>query len=138
MEVGKQIRKFRKERGLTQKELAERVNVATGTIQQYELGKREPKLAILQRVALALGVRIEDLVGLETFATGAEFGQRWKELQEAARNSPAEDQLTVKATVSPEKRIEAAWNRLNDDGKEAAASRVEEVAEVPKYQNSKK
>ena len=58
MSIGERIKKARKERGLTQKELAKKVGVATGTIQQYELGKREPRMFHLNLVARALGIPV--------------------------------------------------------------------------------
>ena len=71
--VGKQIKKSRLERKMTQAELAEKVGCATITIRQYENGSREPGLAALQKIAFALGVRIEDLIEVETFDTGVDF-----------------------------------------------------------------
>ena len=63
MNVGQRIQAARKTKGLTQKQLGERVGLATGTIQQYELGKREPKVETLQKIASALNVFITDLTG---------------------------------------------------------------------------
>lgn len=56
MDVSKQIREARKKMGLTQRELASLAGVATITIQQYELGKREPRYAQLELIAKALGM----------------------------------------------------------------------------------
>lgn len=47
---------------MTQKELAEKVGVATITIQQYERNVREPKFEIVKRIAKALGVSQFDLL----------------------------------------------------------------------------
>ena len=45
--------------GMTQKELAEKCNLATGTIQQYELDKRSPKNKdILKKLGEALNVSV--------------------------------------------------------------------------------
>ena len=56
MDLGSNIQKYRKQAGLTQKELAKILNVAVGTIQQYELGKRQPRLEFIEKIADALGV----------------------------------------------------------------------------------
>ena len=58
MTIGERIKEARKYRKMTQKQLAEAADVATGTIQQYELGKREPKYEILVRVCQALNISI--------------------------------------------------------------------------------
>lgn len=48
MALGKKIQFLRNKKHWSQKELAEKLEIATGTLQQYELDKREPKLAMLQ------------------------------------------------------------------------------------------
>ena len=54
--TGLRIKEARKEMGLTQKEFANRLGVSTGTIQQYELGKRRPSFEQLDAIAATLGV----------------------------------------------------------------------------------
>ena len=61
MNLGNNIKKYRKEAGLTQRELAEILDVAVGTIQQYELGKRQPRLEMINRIAGALGIGVRRL-----------------------------------------------------------------------------
>jgi len=62
------IRKWRFERNeMTQQDLAERVGVTRQTINAIELGKYSPSLEVAFRIAVALGVRLEDV-----FSYGAE------------------------------------------------------------------
>ncbi len=56
MSIGKNIQNYRKKQGLSQKELAEKLKYSTGTIQQYELDKREPKFKIICEIASVLNV----------------------------------------------------------------------------------
>lgn len=63
MTTGQRIKAFRKQANLTQRELAQKIGSATGTIQQYELGKREPRSSQLQKIADALNVTIPKLMG---------------------------------------------------------------------------
>ena len=63
MTIGRHIQAARKKAKFTQKELAEACGLATGTIQQYELGKRQPRLGQLQAIAAALGISVSELVG---------------------------------------------------------------------------
>lgn len=58
MTIGERIKEARKYRKMTQQQLAEAAGVATGTIQQYELGKREPRYEILLRICNALDLSI--------------------------------------------------------------------------------
>lgn len=62
MTIGENIKKIRKEKRLTQKELAQRLNVSQANLAQYENGKRNPKLATLQKIADALEVSVSDLL----------------------------------------------------------------------------
>ena len=62
MTIGQRIKNARKQQGLTQEQLAQRLGLATGTIQQYELGKRQPRIEQLRRIADALNVEWTDLV----------------------------------------------------------------------------
>lgn len=68
MTIGQRIKEARKNAGLTQRELAEKSGSATGTIQQYELGKRQPRIEPLQRIASALGVPVQQLIPETTSA----------------------------------------------------------------------
>lgn len=67
MTIGENIRRIRKERGLTLKQLGDAVGVSEAYIRAYETGRRNPKLKSLEALADALHVNVEVL-------TGADFG----------------------------------------------------------------
>lgn len=69
MIMGERIRAARKNKKLTQKQLAQLLNVATGTIQQYELGKRTPRFEQAQALADVLGVSLPYFWGETGFET---------------------------------------------------------------------
>ena len=60
--VGLNLQKLRRERGLSQEELADRANIHQTYLSGVERGKRNPMVTVLQRIAEALGADIEDLV----------------------------------------------------------------------------
>ena len=62
--VGSKIREFRKKRGLTQKELGEKIGVKHNTISSYEKGTNEPEQNILYSMANVLEVSINDFFPL--------------------------------------------------------------------------
>lgn len=64
-DYGKNIKEARKKAGLTQKELADASGVAKITIQQYEAGKRQPRLEQLGMLAEAMHVSIDELLGVK-------------------------------------------------------------------------
>ena len=52
----------RKKAGLTQEELAEKVNLKKMTIHYYERGSRVPSMQILVSLAEALNCKVDDIV----------------------------------------------------------------------------
>jgi transcriptional regulator with XRE-family HTH domain len=61
-DIGKHILKYRKARGLSQDDLAERLYVARQTVSSWETGRTMPDIAMLTRIAEAVGVGIEQLI----------------------------------------------------------------------------
>lgn len=129
MTIGERIREIRKSRGLTQRELGERLGLSYQSIAQWENDLRKPKSETILKIACALGVRYEDIVGLETFDTGAEFDERWKELTKNANS----ENLTVIHTTDPRKFIDFALDQMTEEGQTKVAERAAEVLEVPRY-----
>lgn len=62
MTVGEKIRAARKEKGLSQKDLAEKTGLSIATIQGYEQGKYKPKIENVQKIANALEVPVGRLI----------------------------------------------------------------------------
>jgi transcriptional regulator with XRE-family HTH domain len=57
------IQDIRDRQGMTQRALAKAANVTPGYIAQLELGsKKNPSLAVLKRIAKALGVPVTELL----------------------------------------------------------------------------
>lgn len=64
--IGEKIRNIRNERGLTIKELADKINVSSGYISQIERDLVEPSLTILRNIAKELGVTLAALFSEDT------------------------------------------------------------------------
>ena len=62
MNIGERIREARNAKSLTQKQLGDLSGTSEITIRQYELGKRQPRLKQLSRIALALNISVSELV----------------------------------------------------------------------------
>ena len=56
MTIGEKIRATRKEKGMTQKQLAEMCKMADSAIRKYESGQVKPKTEMIKRIASALDV----------------------------------------------------------------------------------
>jgi transcriptional regulator with XRE-family HTH domain len=60
--VGRNVRLFREERGLTQEQLSERSGFSQQYISTLEVGRRNPTVITVYELAQALGVDFLDLV----------------------------------------------------------------------------
>lgn len=60
--IGQQIRKIRRAHGLSQEELAEKVNISTTHMSHIETGNTKLSLPVLVDIAVALEVRTDDLL----------------------------------------------------------------------------
>ena len=66
MNIGTKIKHFRKQAGLTQQQLAEKIGKKEVTIRKYENSSREPRLSVIQDICTALNIPIEEF-GEELF-----------------------------------------------------------------------
>lgn len=69
VEFGDRLRKLRKERKLTQKELANLIGVKNSVISFYEVGDRTPSLEVLVKLSKALRVSTDILLGIDKSET---------------------------------------------------------------------
>jgi len=60
--VGLNPQRLRRQKGLSQEELADLANIHQTYLSGVERGKRNPTVTVLQRIAEALGADIEDLL----------------------------------------------------------------------------
>lgn len=60
--IGDKIKKYRKLKKLTQKELAEITGISLSAIEKYERGKLNPSYGKVKTIALALDVDLKDII----------------------------------------------------------------------------
>ena len=60
--VGKNIKKYREQKGMTQDALAEKLNVTRQALSNWERGKTQPDIDTLQRISEMLEVSVEELI----------------------------------------------------------------------------
>ena len=63
--LGEKISSLRKERGMTQKQLAELLHVTDGAVSKWERGLNYPDLSLLELIACALDTNMSSLLSLE-------------------------------------------------------------------------
>ena len=64
--LGKRIKELRKQRGLTQEQVAEKIQLEQNTISIIESGRNFPTLVTLEKIANVLQVELSDFFNYET------------------------------------------------------------------------
>lgn len=134
MTTGELIRKARKKAGLTQAQLAEKLNIPYQSISQWERGLRRPKLDTLYKISAALGTNVESL-----YTDNEREISFWADVEGWTRACDHYDHKTSGfdyAFSATEKNLILAFSSLNDEGQEKAVERVQELAEIPRYQRT--
>ena len=120
--TGDMIRKYRTEKGLTQKKLGELCNIADSAIRRYEAGNANPKIETLQKIADALDIPVNRLRAGKTIS-GDELKEKLSEYGLTHLVPDTEEERTVLENCK----------KLNETGKKEAAKRVEELTHLEKY-----
>lgn len=86
MQIGEIIRKYRKEKNMTQEEMANRLGVTAPAVNKWESGASMPDILLLAPIARLLGITVDGLLSFEESLTDeeinrlvAEAGKRLKE-----------------------------------------------------------
>lgn len=134
--TGDAIRKARKEAGMTQSELAEKLHTSKSLISQYENGARYPKPATLERFAVALGVPVYQLMGYSSpsqVSKGMESMIKSIEDLKASVESMTQEYFAIMIHENEGAEIISKYFSLNEEGKKEAAKRISELAILPQY-----
>lgn len=140
--IGSFIRKKRKEKGLTQKDLAKRMNVTQGQISQWE-NSRMLQMSTVEKIALALDCSFasfisEFIVLYDTFEIDLE--QHRKALAEIQFEDDIGycEHLLASDPYFP--KILNIYGNLTNEGRLSAYNHLMELEKIPEYQwnNQKK
>ena len=65
MTTGERIKEARKQAGLTQQELADKLEISSVAVSRWERGERNPKLETLKKIAAAIDAPVGELLGTD-------------------------------------------------------------------------
>lgn len=131
MTTGEILKSLRKDRGITQKRLAEMTGLATITIQGYEAGKYKPKLEQLQRIANALEIPLTDLIDQNV-------QNLTDDILSLFAHSNIQDLGSIDPSTANEHFLIIKFRELNDNGQKRATDYIEDLSKIPEYQKEKK
>lgn len=63
--IGKKISESRKQKGMTQKDLAKLLNITDKAVSKWERGLNFPDIALLEQLAAVLQISVAELLGIE-------------------------------------------------------------------------
>lgn len=134
MTIGNNIKRMREAVGITQKELAKRCGLATGTIQQYELGKREPRQEKLEKIAVALNTSVSELMlyGLEPSPKAIELMDDLLSFVKDVDQKELKEKNLKDFSESLREHINENFDKMNDIGKQKLTDYSDDIVE--KYQ----
>ena len=98
--IGKFIHDLRKEKGLTQKQLADLVGVSDKTISKWETGRGIPDTSIMNELCMVLGISINELLS----------GER---LSKDNYNGKAEENMVNLLKDTERQKDKQKWSKIN-------------------------
>lgn len=129
MTVGENIRHIRKEKGLTQKQLAENCKMYESQIRKYELGKANPKIETIIKIATALNVSLFEVISVNEYNNLIDT-QVEEQIQDEIKSGK------IHLITKDERELTTNYLKLNTVGKAEARKRVSELTEIPRYTKS--
>lgn len=144
MNFGDKLKEERKKKGISQKELGQKLGVSQAMIAQYEKGDRTPKIETIKKIAKALEVEAIVLMGycnsiiIDVFSGGAvssnisideileELGLTENDLDVLKKSIKSNQEGT-------EKELLINYRKLNNKGQEKAVEQVEMLTKIDEY-----
>lgn len=90
MNIGETIRRYRKEKNMTQEQMAERLGVTAPAVNKWEKGNSLPDIMLLSPIARLLGISLDVLLSYQEELSDYEADKIIEELNEIARQKGTE------------------------------------------------
>ena len=91
MQIGQVIRKYRKEKNMTQEEMANRLGVTTPAVNKWENGNSYPDITMLAPIARLLGISLDILLSFQEELSDEEIRDIVLELDERFKKNSYEE-----------------------------------------------
>jgi transcriptional regulator with XRE-family HTH domain len=117
MTFGESLQRARKQKGMTQAELAEKSTISREAIGNYENDRRTPTIDTARKLGIALGMNYYELIG-------------WRSIDKEGmllNDAPEDDLTSIKAQLITH------FNKLNTLGQQKAVENISDLATHPKY-----
>lgn len=132
MTIGERIKEIRKNKKMTQKELASKLGISFQALAQWENNLRNPKQESLERIAEALEVTTDYLKGKTNRPDTRLSTQEDIDRYFGGTSFVTEDGVAILSTQFGT--LSHYFNKLNEIGRHEAIKRVKELSQIPEYQ----
>lgn len=122
MELGKRIKVFRQNKGISREDLAEHLGISKFAIAKYEQGQREPSIDALKEIAYKLNIPISSLLENKDNFSKDLLSKVQQACQNNTNHSPNEEEiiniLLIDCMISNEKSEKVVYENENFDNDE--------------------
>ena len=143
MTTGEKIKAVRISKGMTQKQVAEKCQMADSAIRKYESGKVNPKPKTIQRIADALGVPASDLFDDDYVSIVQVVHDAAKAISgfssaanEAIAKTASDAGESAKNAIDNGTLLMYHFEKLNHEGRKEATKSVQIIAGNPAFQKN--
>ena len=101
MDIGVVIKKYRKEAGMTQEEMANRLGVTTPAVNKWENGNSKPDIELLAPIARLLDISLDTLLSFHEKLSDAEIEEIIREDYSRSREKSKKHMRNMKMLFFP-------------------------------------
>lgn len=116
MYLAQNLKSLRKQRFINQNDLAEVLGVKQSTVGNWEVGKREPELSALVRIAEYFGVTLDELILKDLRPQGSMLARNLKYLRNREHFSQGDMANLLKVSKSNMSKYESGAVELSNQG----------------------
>jgi len=129
--LASRLKQLRTDRQITQTDLARQLNVSQNAVFNWENGKREPSLDMIEKIANALKVSAQELLGY----SDKEYVlyKAHSNISNVSIEIDTDETLVIDGVLIAERNLLKEYRELNNVGKKAAIERVAELKYIPGY-----
>lgn len=121
--IGDKIKELRLQNGLTQKSLGEKCGIAEPTIRKYELGKLNPKVGTIKKIADALNVPVSEIIDW------SKYDEQYPHLADEVKLIESVENKYGKSSGE----LLNLFSKLNVKGKEKALDSLSDLTMIKSY-----
>ena len=114
MELGAKIKELRQSRGMTQEQVAQKLNVSNQTVSKWETGAACPDLSLIVPIARLFGVTTDELFDFSATTDKLRLEELQKQYDETFKTGNLHDRLEISKQAVKEFPSDMKW--LNDYG----------------------